>query len=143
VLEPWLFTLRNPLIGQRGLYHFIVDLVLFGFCLALLCLDALCWLVCVVKRPSPSCTAAKALLRAFFTNRHRSIWRLANGSLPVIRARAASTDEGAPPPRMAINTRNNMPDVHSGLVDKEAVFDRGLSSWFSPVVPTRRIKAAV
>ena len=58
-------------------------------------------------------------------------------------ARAASTGEGVHPPRMAINIRNNMPDVHSGLVGKEAVFDRGLSSWFSPVVPTRRIKAAV
>ena len=58
-------------------------------------------------------------------------------------ARAASKDEGTPPSRMAINIRNNMPDVHSGLVGKEDVFDRGLSSWFSPVVPTRRIKAAV
>ena len=58
-------------------------------------------------------------------------------------ARTASTGEGAPPPRMAINIRNNMPDVHSGLVGKEAVFDRGLSSWFSFVAPTRRTKAAL
>ena len=58
-------------------------------------------------------------------------------------ARAASKDEGTPPSRMAINIRNNMPDVHSGLVGKEDVFDRGLSSWFSPAVPTRRSKAAV
>ena len=88
----------------------------------------------MVRRPSPSCAAAKALLRAYFTNRHRSIWRLANGGLPVIRLVRILLVK-ARPPGMAINIRNNMPDVHSGLVGKEAVFDRSLSSWFSPVVP--------
>ena len=47
--------------------------------------SALCQMDCLVRRPTLSCAAAKALPRASIINGRRSLWSLASSGLRVIR----------------------------------------------------------